>query len=147
MRTTPRLWKKWPRRAPSGADPETAYWMCAAHRLAQFVVDELVEQRELDLEAERHLLAFFEQTRVLDEGKKVPFGLESISTSIYNKLRELDLEAERHLLAFIEHSRLLEEGKKVGLKIKFALFDKLVYNKLREAMGGNIQYAVSGCRS
>lgn len=48
--------------------------------------------------------------------------------------------------AAIEHSRLLEEGKKVpfGLKIRFALFDKLVYGKLREAMGGNIQYAVSG---
>ncbi|MFY9714881.1 MAG: long-chain fatty acid--CoA ligase [Microbacterium sp.] len=46
----------------------------------------------------------------------------------------------------IEHSKLLEEGKKVplGLKIKFALFDKLVYSKLRAAMGGNVQYAVSG---
>lgn len=48
--------------------------------------------------------------------------------------------------AAIEHSRLLEDGKKIpfGLKIKFALFDKLVYGKLRDAMGGNIRYAVSG---
>ncbi|MBO0979765.1 long-chain fatty acid--CoA ligase [Microbacterium sp. SD291] len=48
--------------------------------------------------------------------------------------------------AAIEHSKLLEEGKKVplGLKLKFALFDKLVYSKLRTAMGGNIAYAVSG---
>jgi long-chain acyl-CoA synthetase len=30
------------------------------------------------------------------------------------------------------------------MKIKFALFDRLVYAKLREAMGGNIQYAISG---
>ncbi len=46
----------------------------------------------------------------------------------------------------IEHSRLLEEGKKVpfGLKLKFALFNKLVYSKLRAAMGGNVAYAVSG---
>ncbi|WP_441978090.1 AMP-dependent synthetase/ligase [Microbacterium sp. 2MCAF23] len=46
----------------------------------------------------------------------------------------------------IEHSRLVEEGAKIplGMKIKFALFDKLVYAKLREAMGGNIQYAISG---
>ena len=46
----------------------------------------------------------------------------------------------------VEHSRLLEEGKKIpfGMKIKFALFDKLVYAKLREAMGGHVQYAVSG---
>lgn len=46
----------------------------------------------------------------------------------------------------IEHSKLLEEGKKVPFltKIKFALFDKLVYSKLREAMGGRVVYAVSG---
>ncbi|RLK49673.1 AMP-dependent synthetase/ligase [Microbacterium telephonicum] len=46
----------------------------------------------------------------------------------------------------IEHSRLLEEGKKIplGTKIKFALFDKLVYSKLRTAMGGRVTYAVSG---
>ena len=31
-----------------------------------------------------------------------------------------------------------------ALKIKFALFDRLVYSKLRAAMGGNVVYAVSG---
>jgi long-chain acyl-CoA synthetase len=31
-----------------------------------------------------------------------------------------------------------------GTKIKHALFDKLVYGKLRDAMGGNVRYAVSG---
>ena len=46
----------------------------------------------------------------------------------------------------IEHSRLQQEGKKVplGTKIKFALFDRLVYSKLRTAMGGRVTYAVSG---
>jgi len=46
----------------------------------------------------------------------------------------------------VEHSTLLQEGKKIpfGTKIKFALFDKLVYSKLREAMGGRVTYAVSG---
>ena len=46
----------------------------------------------------------------------------------------------------IEHSTLLEEGKPIpfGMKLKFALFNKLVYSKLREAMGGNVSYAVSG---
>jgi long-chain acyl-CoA synthetase len=46
----------------------------------------------------------------------------------------------------IEHSRLQQEGKKIpfGMKIKFALFDRLVYSKLREAMGGRVVYAVSG---
>lgn len=46
----------------------------------------------------------------------------------------------------IEHSKLIEQGKKIpfGMKLKFALFNKLVYSKLREAMGGNVVYAVSG---
>ena len=46
----------------------------------------------------------------------------------------------------IEHSRLLQDGKKIplGTRIKFALFDRLVYSKLREAMGGRVTYAVSG---
>jgi long-chain acyl-CoA synthetase len=48
--------------------------------------------------------------------------------------------------AAIEHSTLQQEGKKIpfGLRIKFALFDRLVYSKLRAAMGGNVVYAVSG---
>lgn len=32
----------------------------------------------------------------------------------------------------------------LGLKVKFALFNKLVYGKIREAMGGQVRYAVSG---
>ena len=46
----------------------------------------------------------------------------------------------------VEHSKLLEDGKKIPFltKIKFALFDRLVYSKLREAMGGRVVYAVSG---
>ena len=48
--------------------------------------------------------------------------------------------------AAVEHSTLREEGKPIpfGLRMKFALFNKLVYSKLREAMGGNVSYAVSG---
>jgi long-chain acyl-CoA synthetase len=46
----------------------------------------------------------------------------------------------------VDHSMLLDQGKPVPLmmKIKFALFDRLVYGKLRAAMGGNVKYAVSG---
>jgi long-chain acyl-CoA synthetase len=48
--------------------------------------------------------------------------------------------------AAIEHSEREQAGKPIPLvlKIKFALFDRLVYSKLREAMGGRIVYAVSG---
>ncbi|MFS0733291.1 AMP-dependent synthetase/ligase [Microbacterium sp. 1P10UB] len=46
----------------------------------------------------------------------------------------------------IEHSRLQQEGAKIplGTRIKFAVFDHLVYAKLRAAMGGRVVYAVSG---
>lgn len=45
----------------------------------------------------------------------------------------------------VEHSKALDEGRvPLGLKIQFALFDKLVYSKLKTAMGGRVTYAVSG---
>jgi long-chain acyl-CoA synthetase len=45
----------------------------------------------------------------------------------------------------IAHSKALDAGKvPLGLKVKFALFDKLVYSKLKAAMGGRVRYAVSG---
>ncbi|WP_404446987.1 AMP-dependent synthetase/ligase [Microbacterium marinum] len=46
----------------------------------------------------------------------------------------------------IEHSRRLQDGEKIPIarKIKFALFDRLVYSKLRTAMGGRVKHAVSG---
>ncbi len=46
----------------------------------------------------------------------------------------------------VDHSRLAQDGKKIPLvmKAKFWLFDRLVYSKLRAAMGGKVVYAVSG---
>jgi len=46
----------------------------------------------------------------------------------------------------VEHSKLVQAGTSIplGMKIKFALFDKLVYSKLRAAMGGKVVWAVSG---
>ncbi|MFD4421496.1 AMP-dependent synthetase/ligase [Agromyces sp. NPDC058484] len=45
----------------------------------------------------------------------------------------------------VAYSTAKESGKiPFGLKAKFALFDRLVYGKLRAAMGGNVKYAVSG---
>jgi long-chain acyl-CoA synthetase len=47
--------------------------------------------------------------------------------------------------AAVDHSKALDAGSvPMGLKLKFALYDRLVYSKLREAMGGHIQFAVSG---
>lgn len=45
----------------------------------------------------------------------------------------------------VAYSTALEAGKvPLGLKLKFKLYDLLVFNKLRAAMGGNVKYAVSG---
>ncbi|WP_166983484.1 AMP-dependent synthetase/ligase [Paramicrobacterium fandaimingii] len=45
----------------------------------------------------------------------------------------------------IEYSKAKESGSvPFGLKMKFLLFDRLVFAKLRAAMGGNVRYAVSG---
>ena len=46
----------------------------------------------------------------------------------------------------IEYSRALDTkaGPSTGLKLKYKLFDKLVYGKLRAAMGGKVKYAISG---
>ncbi|AXH36218.1 long-chain fatty acid--CoA ligase [Humibacter sp. BT305] len=45
----------------------------------------------------------------------------------------------------VAHSEALDAGKvPLGLKLRFALFDKLVFAKLRAALGGRVEYAVSG---
>lgn len=45
----------------------------------------------------------------------------------------------------IAYSEALDaSGPGLGLRLKHAVFDKLVYSKLRLAMGGNVSYAISG---
>lgn len=46
----------------------------------------------------------------------------------------------------VDQSVALQAGAAVPLltRLKFAIFDRLVYSKLRAAMGGNVKYAVSG---
>jgi len=45
----------------------------------------------------------------------------------------------------IEYSKALDEGKvPLGLKAKHALFDKLVFSKIRHALGGRVEAAISG---
>ncbi len=45
----------------------------------------------------------------------------------------------------IAHSKALDAGHMpLGLKLQFALFDRLVLSKIKAALGGNVRYAVSG---
>ena len=44
----------------------------------------------------------------------------------------------------IDYSRALPGSPGAGLKVRHAVFDRLVYSKLRAAVGGNVRYAVSG---
>ncbi len=45
----------------------------------------------------------------------------------------------------IAHSKALDAGHvPLGLKLQFALFDRLVLSKIRAALGGKVEYAVSG---
>ena len=46
----------------------------------------------------------------------------------------------------VAYSQALDtpDGPSIGLKLKFFVFDKLVYGKIRTAMGGRVKYAVSG---
>lgn len=53
------------------------------------------------------------------------------------------LKAEKVAAAY---SRALDEpeGPNLALKVQRAIFDKLVYSKVRQAMGGELDYAISG---
>lgn len=45
----------------------------------------------------------------------------------------------------IAHSKALDAGHvPLGMKIQFAIFDRLVLSKIRAALGGHVKYAVSG---
>ncbi|MEB0201375.1 MULTISPECIES: long-chain fatty acid--CoA ligase [Cryobacterium] len=89
-------------------------------------------------------LATFKPTFLL----AVPRVFEKVYNSAEQKAeaagRGKIFEAAAHLA--VKHSKALAEGTPVSLsmKIRFAIFDRLVYSKLRTAMGGKVRYAVSG---
>jgi long-chain acyl-CoA synthetase len=77
----------------------------------------------------------------------VPRVFEKVYNSALTKAEDGGKGAIFHRAAdtAIEYSRARQSGK-VGLvlKLKHSMFDKLVYSKLRNAMGGNVSHAVSG---
>jgi len=77
----------------------------------------------------------------------VPRVFEKVYNSALTKAEDGGKGAIFHKAAetAIAFSKARQDGHVgLGLKLKHALFDKLVYGKLRAAMGGNVAHAVSG---
>ncbi|MDR7084034.1 long-chain acyl-CoA synthetase [Arthrobacter ginsengisoli] len=77
----------------------------------------------------------------------VPRVFEKVYNSALTKAEDGGKGAIFHRAAdtAIEFSRARQAGRiGLGLKLKHAVFDKLVYSKLRAAMGGEVAHAVSG---
>ncbi|MGP4033114.1 AMP-dependent synthetase/ligase [Pseudarthrobacter sp. 1C304] len=77
----------------------------------------------------------------------VPRVFEKVYNSALTKAEDGGKGAIFHRAAdtAIEFSRARQAGKVgLGLKLKHTVFDKLVYSKLRAAMGGEVAHAVSG---
>ena len=80
----------------------------------------------------------------------VPRVYEKVRTAAYNKAADkggipaaLFNSAEK---TAIEYSQALdtEEGPSRTLKARRALFDRLVYSKIRDALGGHVEYCITG---
>ncbi|MGC0363046.1 long-chain acyl-CoA synthetase [Rhodococcus sp. 27YEA15] len=70
---------------------------------------------------------------------------------VYNSARQKAVDGgkgnifDKAAATAIEYSEAIEKGGPgLGLKLKHAVFDKLVYSKLRAALGGDCERAVSG---
>lgn len=77
----------------------------------------------------------------------VPRVFEKVYNSALTKAEDGGKGAIFHRAAetAIAFSKARQDGRVgLGLKVKHALFDKLVYGKLRAAMGGHVAHAVSG---
>ena len=88
-------------------------------------------------------LATFQPTFILS----VPRVFEKIYNSAEQKAQAAGKGKIFHAAAqtAIEYSKATESGSPgIALRLKHAIFDKLVYAKLRAALGGKLEYAVSG---
>lgn len=63
---------------------------------------------------------------------------------IYDNLRDEAPEAVFERAVPVAREWATTESPGIGLKLKYKIFDKLVYSKVKEKMGGNIEFFVSG---
>ena len=78
---------------------------------------------------------------------RVREGLQRLRAEGRGRRQGQDLpRRRRHRGRPLDRSRRPARRSRSACKLKFTLFDRLVYRKLRTAMGGNVKYAVSGPR-
>ena len=132
---------------PEGAS--TLLFITTAHVFARFISVLCVHAgvrvgHQADTKTLLAALGSFQPTFLL----AVPRVFEKVYNSAQQKAiaggKGKIFDAAAHVA--VEHSKLVQAGTSIplGMKIKFALFDKLVYSKLRAAMGGKVVWAVSG---
>ena len=132
---------------PEGAS--TLLFITTAHVFARFISVLCVHAgvrvgHQADTKTLLPALGSFQPTFLL----AVPRVFEKVYNSAQQKAiaggKGKIFDAAAHVA--VEHSKLVQAGTSIplGMKIKFALFDKLVYSKLRAAMGGKVVWAVSG---
>jgi long-chain acyl-CoA synthetase len=142
-------------RAPRAMLPElfdgtgsTLLFLPLAHVFARFVQVACVESgskmgHTADIKALLPDLGTFSPTFLLS----VPRVFEKVYNSAKQKAHGDGKGAifDRAEATAIAYSEALDHGRPaLALRLQHAVFDRLVYSKLRAAMGGKIEYAVSG---
>jgi long-chain acyl-CoA synthetase len=126
----------------------TLLFLPLAHVFARFVQVACVETgsrlgHTADIKALLPDLGSFSPTFLLS----VPRVFEKVYNSAKQKAHGDGKGAifDRAEATAVAYSQALEHGRPgLGLRLQHAVFDRLVYGKLRAAMGGKIAYAVSG---
>jgi long-chain acyl-CoA synthetase len=127
-------------------DTSTLLFLPIAHVFGRMVQVGAVQARArlghtADIKKVTEDLATFKPTFILS----VPYVLEKVYNGAQQKAHaagkgKIFDAAAKTAIAYSE-----ADGKAgFGLKLKHAVFDRLVYSKLRAALGGNAKYAISG---
>jgi long-chain acyl-CoA synthetase len=127
-------------------DPSTLLFLPLAHVFGRMVEVAAVIGRSTlghwaDVKTLTDNLAAFKPTFILS----VPYVLEKV----YNGARQKAHAGGKGKIFDLAAATAIaysEAGKSasLGLKIKHAVFDRLVYSKLRAALGGQVKYVISG---
>ncbi|MGB3438890.1 MAG: long-chain fatty acid--CoA ligase [Actinophytocola sp.] len=130
----------------TGEAPSTLLFLPLAHVFGRMVeVGSVIARATLghwaDVKTLTDNLAAFQPTFILS----VPYVLEKV----YNGARQKAHAGGKGKIFDAAAATAIEwseAGDKagLGLKIKHAVFDRLVYSKLRAALGGQVKYAISG---